>query len=48
MLSNLMSQFTAIIKGTVGDYRNMEVAFEIDKTKTPYHTRPYRIPVAQI
>ena len=24
----------------------MEVSFEIDKNKTPYHAKPYRIPVA--
>ena len=28
--------------------KNMEVLFEIDKNKTPYHTKPYVIPVAQI
>ena len=43
-----MSPFTAIMKGTVGDYKNVEVSFELDKSKTPYHTKPYRIPVAQI
>ena len=48
MLSELISQFTAIMKGTVGDYKNMEVSFELDKNKTPYHASPYRIPVTQI
>lgn len=31
MLSELISQFEDITRGTVGDYRNMEVAFEMDK-----------------
>ena len=43
-----MSPFTAIMKGTVGDYKNVEVSFELDKSKTPYHTKSYRIPMAQI
>ena len=48
ILSKLMSPFTAIMKGTVGDYKNMEVSFEMDKNKTPYHAKSYRITVAQI
>lgn len=28
--------------------KNMEILFEIDNNKTPYHTKPYVIPVAQI
>jgi len=32
--------------GTVGDYKEMKVIFEIDTNKTPYHAKPYRIPVA--
>ena len=34
-LMNLMSQFSEIMQGTVGDYRNMEVAFEMDHTQHP-------------
>jgi len=26
----------------------MKVSFDIDKNKTPYHVKPYKIPVAQI
>ena len=26
----------------------MEVTFEVDKTKTPYHTKPYRISIAHV
>ena len=48
MLSELMSQFTAIMKGTVGNYKNMEMTFEMDKNKDPYHVKPCRIPVYQI
>ena len=48
MLNKLMSPFTAIMKGTVGDYKNVEVSFELDKSKTPYHKKPYRIPMVQI
>ena len=48
MLSKLMPPFIVIMKGTVGDYKNMEVPFELDKNKTPYHASPYRIPVTQI
>lgn len=36
------------MKGTVGDYRNMKVEFEMNQNKTPYHTKSCRIPVAQI
>ena len=35
MLSKLMSPFTAIIQGTVGDYKNTEMSFEMYKNKTP-------------
>ena len=45
-LSSLMSNFEGLLKGTVGDYKKMEVSFEVDKNKTPYHAKPYRIPVA--
>ena len=48
MVSELISQFTAIMKGTVGDYKNMEVTFYMDTNKDPYHAKPYRIPVSQI
>ena len=47
-LTDLMSQYPEIMQGTVGDYRNMEVAFEMDYIQHPYHTKPYRIPVSQI
>ena len=46
MPSKLMSPFIAIMKVTVGSYKNMEVSFEMDKNRTPYHAKPYRIPVA--
>jgi len=36
------------MKKTVGDYKNMKVSFEMDKNKSPYHSKPYRIPVTQI
>ena len=36
------------MKGVIGDYKNMEVAFEVDKNKQPYYTKPYRIPVLRI
>jgi len=48
MLKELMSHFTDTTKGTMGDYKNMEVVFEIIKDATPYHVKPYRIPAAQI
>ena len=48
MLSKLMSPFIVIMKGTVWDYKNIEVSFELDRDKAPYHAKPYRIPVAQI
>ena len=48
MLSKLLSPFTAIMKGTVGGYKNMKVSFEMDKSKTPYHAKPYMISLAQI
>ena len=48
MLSKLMFPFTSIMKKTVGDYKNMKVSFEMDKNKSPYHSKPYRIPVTQI
>ena len=35
MLGKLMSQFEDIMKGAVGDYKNMEVAF--DRVKTTSH-----------
>ena len=47
-LTDLMSQFPEIMKGMVGDYINMEVAFEIDHSQHPYHVKPYIIPVSQI
>ena len=43
-----MSQFPELMKGTVGDYKNMEVAFEMDHSHHPYHAKLYRIPVSQI
>jgi len=48
MLSKLMPPFITIMKGTMGDYKNMEVSFEMNKNKTHYRTKPYRILVAQI
>ena len=36
------------MKGTIGDYRNMEVVFKVDKDKTPYHAQLYRIPIAHV
>ena len=48
MLNKLMSPFTVIMRRTVGDYKNMEVEFKMDKYKTPYHANPYIILVAQI
>lgn len=48
MLNKLISPFTAIMRRTVGDYKNMEVEFKMDKNKTPYHANPYIIPVVQM
>ena len=48
MLRKSVSPFIAIMKEAMGDYKNMEVAFERGKNKTPYYTNPYMIPVAQI
>ena len=36
-LASLMSDFEGLLKGTVGDYKEMEVSFEVDNNKTPYH-----------
>ena len=47
-LSSLMFKFEGLLKGTVGDYKEMEVSFEVDKIKTPYHAKPYHIPVAHM
>ena len=47
-LSHLMSKFEGLLKGTVGDYKVMEVSLELKTNKTPYHAKPYRIPVAHI
>ena len=44
-LEDLMSQFEGIFHGTTGDYKEMGVSFEIDKDKSPYHAKPYRISV---
>ena len=38
-----MSQFEGLLLGIVGDYKEIEVSFEIDTNTTPYHTQPYRI-----
>ena len=43
-----MSQFEGLLKGTVGDYKEMEVSFELNANKTPYHAKPYRIPVVHM
>ena len=45
-LASLMSDFEGLLKGTVGDYKEMEVSFEVKNNKIPYHAKPYRIPVA--
>ena len=45
-LSHLMPQFEGLLKGTVGDYKEIEVSFEINSNKTLYHAKSYRIPVA--
>jgi len=42
-LASLMSQFEGLLLGIVGDYKEIEVSFEIDTNTTPYHTQPYRI-----
>ena len=41
-----MSQFKGLLKEIVGDYKEIEVSFEVDKNKTHYHAKPYRILVA--
>ena len=43
-----MSQFEGLLEGTIVDYKEMEVSFEINANKTPYHAKPYRIPVAHM
>ena len=43
-----MSQFPESMRGTFGDYKNMELAFDIDQNYYPYHARPYMIPVSRI
>ena len=45
-LGSLMSDFEGLLKGTVGDYKEMEISFEVNHNKTPYHAKPYRISVA--
>ena len=45
-LKKLISNFEGVMIGRVEDYKNMEVAFEVDNTKYPCHTKTYRIPVA--
>ena len=47
-LPNLISQFEGILQGTVGDYKEMEINFDIDKDKTLYHAKPYRILVTHM
>ena len=47
-LAELVEQVPEKVKRTVGGYKNMEVAFEIDHKKNPYHSKPYQIPVAYI
>ena len=47
LLSDLMSQFEGLPKGTVEYYTEMEVIFEANKDSTPYHAKPYRVTVAQ-
>ena len=47
-LTDLTSQFPEPMKGTVGDYKNMEAAFELDHSQHPCDAKPYRIPVLQI
>ena len=46
-LASLMSQFEGLLLGTVGNYKTIEVNFEIDTNKTPYHTKSYQISVAR-
>ena len=36
-LVSLMSDFEGLLKETVGDYKEMEVSFEVNNNKTPYH-----------
>ena len=44
-LKQFVSQFEGLIKGNVGDYKNMEVTIRVDKSKTLYHTKLYQIPI---
>ena len=48
ILAKLMSQFECLLQGTVGDFKEIEVSFNIEKDETPYHTKPYFIPVTHI
>ena len=43
-----MFQFEGMFQWIVGNYKEMEVSFDIDKDKNPYHAKPYRIPIAHI
>ena len=43
-----MSQFEGLLQGAVGDYKEIKSTFKVDKTKTPYHAKPYHIPVAHM
>ena len=47
-LENSMPQFEGLLQRAIGNYKEMEVTFEVDKTKTPYHTKPYRIPITHV
>ena len=46
-LNKLVSQFEGLIKCKVGDYKNMEATFKVDKSKTPYHAKLYHIPIVE-
>ena len=37
-----------LLEGRVGDYKGMDVMFEVDATKTSYHGKPYLISVAHM
>lgn len=43
-----MSQFEGLLQGAAGDYKEIKATFEVDKSKTLYHAKPYRIPVAHM
>ena len=45
-LVSIMSKFEGLLMGIVGDYKEMEVSFDVDTNKTPYHAKSYRSLVA--